>query len=371
MPKSTVTPVAVSRVSLARAQRMIEWALKANTPIHFLGSPGIGKSAVVRQAGKRLGMRVVTLILSQCAPEDVGGIPVPGDGQVARLPIGPIRIASQEPVILFIDEVSTSPLHLQAAALTLVNERFAGDVALHPDTRIVLASNPPESSTGGGDLSPAFSNRITHVHVEPALAEVQAYLNTLGDDGSTLRGLALDYSATLDHAPELVQFDPPPGALSGGAPWASPRAIERGLRLWAAAVDMGESATDVEVARDCLAGAIGESAARALLAILRVRGKLPSIAEVLASPDKAKLPTDTDTSVAALGVVAQVATQDVWAAWIYCERLAPEYRVALLARLAACAPPKSSPHANAGRMAMVRLSAKQAVAMSRSASRVA
>lgn len=355
-------------VNLADAIRLAGWCVDADRPLHLVGDPGIGKSAIAGVIASRASRSLECLILSQSAPEDVGGVPVPGGGQVARLPIGPVARASAHPSILFLDEVSQAPIHLQGAALTLINERYAGDTRLHPGTRILLASNPVSSAAGGQDLAPPFCNRIHSVRVRPDVGEVTGYLASMGADGSTLRALGADYGATLERAPQLLQLDAPVGARAS-EPWASPRAIERALRIWASAIDAGERADDLRVAKWCLSGSIGGNAASAYLAILRVRDRLPSPAEILREPGKARLPTDTDTGIACLGVVARVAEVDVACAWVYLERLSPELRMSVAPRLTGKALDPKSPHAKEGSASRIRILGAQGATIARASAR--
>lgn len=355
-------------LSLTDVVRLAQWCLRADRPLHLVGDPGIGKSAIAGAVADSAGLGLAPLILSQCAPEDIGGIPVPGNGSVQRLPIGPVARCVAGPGLLFLDEVSTAPLHNQASALTLINERYAGDVKLHAGTRILLASNPPRSAAGGIELAPPFVNRIHSVNVRPTAEEVGAYMGALGAPraplapvaplspqyGEILRALGADYAITLERSPRLLQLEAPTGSRAS-EPWASPRAIERALRIWASAIDAGEKADDLRVAKWCLSGSVGAEAAGAYLAILRVRDRIASPAEILRDPAKAKIPTDTDTGIASLGVVARVAETDTACAWIYLARLTPEFRMALAPRLLAKAIDPKSPWAKDGNAQRIKV----------------
>lgn len=353
----------IETVNLASARKMIKISIMADRPIHMIGDPGIGKSALTYQVGRELGMDVSVLIASQCAPEDVGGIPVPGEGRVARLPIGPIKSRVDSAGILFTDEIANANVTIQGSILTLINERIAGDVRLHPGTRIIAASNDPETGAGAGELAPPMVGRFHHIRVVPEVSEVQAYLDTYAPAGSTLASLSADLSATLDRSPDLLQLKAPAGIQANPEPWANPRSWERALRLWAAAIEAGDAMTDERVARMCLTGSIGRNAASAYLAILRVRDRIASPDEILRDPVNARVPTDTDTGIASLGVIAQVAERDVAPAWVYCERLAPEIRISIASRLSAKPIDPKSPHASAGSKAKISILAKLSTAI--------
>lgn len=64
-------------------------------PVFIWGAPGIGKSAIVEQFAKDLGLECVSLLGSQLAPEDIIGVPQIEDGRSVFCP--PRSIARDEP----------------------------------------------------------------------------------------------------------------------------------------------------------------------------------------------------------------------------------------------------------------------------------
>lgn len=320
-----------SAVTLTQAKRLIEASLQADQPIYLEGAPGIGKTAIVRAIAKARRMPVETLVLSQCDPADVGGVPMrdQGTGALLRLPVGPIRRACDTGCLLFLDEYSCAPPSAQGASLTLVLERWAGDFRLHADTRPILAGNPTDQASGGHDVTLPMVGRVTWIRVRPTLAEVQGYFATLGAEESSLRTLALDLSATWEASPDLLQIDPPAGHVARPAPWGAPRSWERALRLLDAIV-MGGEPIEGELAFAGLGGCVGEPLAASYLAIRKVRHNLPTVKEILADPENAKAPKPqangglSTEEISSIGLLVQVAAQDACAAWIYGARLSAE-----------------------------------------------
>jgi hypothetical protein len=312
--------------------KLVKYSIEANQPCTIEGPPGVGKTQLVYAIGRELKMEVVVVILSQCEPTDVGGFPFIHDGVAARLPLGPIKTACDKPVILFLDELTTAPPAVQGASLRLILERVAGDLYLHPGTRVVAAQNPVDQAAGGWEMSLPLIGRLTKVSMRPKFEEVQNFFFKLGDPGSSLRNVAIDLAATMGAEPKLLQMDPPKGASVNGTAWASPRSWERALRTMAVAADRGESDTSV-VSQAILAGNVGPEAAAAFMNIRKIRNRLPSVADVERDPEGAKIPTDDATAIAALGIIAQVAVTDPCPALVYADRLPADARAACFTML--------------------------------------
>ena len=133
-------------------------------------------------------------------------------------------------MILFLDEFGNAHSAIKGAALTLLQERFAGDTKLHPDTRIILASNAEAQSEGGHSYGAPTIGRLTRIQMVPLIDEVSAYFEKLGAEGSNLNALASDFAATLCKEPSLLQLEPPPGSIRAQRSWGAPRSWER--MLW-------------------------------------------------------------------------------------------------------------------------------------------
>lgn len=308
----------------------------AYVPLLWRGPPGIGKTAVFRRAASALGLAFAPLEFAHCAEEDAGGIPVRDTvtGQVTRLPIGPIRTASEKPTLLFLDEVSRASEIKQGALLTIINERRAGDFKLHDGSIVALAANGTES-TGAFRLIDAMMNRIVVVDALPTLEEVYVYLRGLGSDKNAydlaLRDMAIDWAATAERTPQLIQIEPPLGAADSGEQWPSPRMCEKAVRGLA---QLELSGVSLQSQKVFLSGAVSAPVANAYFAVRVLRDNLPTAAEIAADPKGAKLPTTIETAVAVMALVEQAGMRDPDAAWIYATRLKQEdIRVALGKRL--------------------------------------
>jgi hypothetical protein len=323
-------------INFSAATDLLRIALTANQTVLLIGDPGVGKSAICAKVAAEIQMPFFTLLGSTLDPTDIGGLPMRSeDGKrVLRLPLDEIYQCAQAPGVLFLDEISAAPGPVQAALLRLILERVAGNVHLHPDTRIVAACNPPEQAPAGFELSAPLMGRMSVVNFRPTDDEVIDFLRTLGDDQDTasamdkaIREEAMLFAAVANVTPELLQIDIPKHCVNGGQPWASPRSCERMIRARAAAACIG-----MDLLGDAVfaitAGSMGERAATVYNGVVRMITELPSVDEIISNPASCACPADKAKQVAALGLMPRIAQKNLWAAYIYATRLTREFSLA-------------------------------------------
>jgi MoxR-like ATPase len=139
------------------------------------GPPGIGKSALVREAAARSGMPCVTLLGTQLAPEDLIGVPrvrrLDGDAERWVTEFCPPRaILRSEPFLLFVDELNSAVPDVQKAFYSLILDRRLGDYELPEASRVVGAGNRIEDRALVRPMATALGNRMLHVALEPSAA---------------------------------------------------------------------------------------------------------------------------------------------------------------------------------------------------------
>ena len=288
-------------------------AVMAGVPVLLWGSPGTGKTSVVRALGESLGWPVEVVIGSIREPTDFAGLPVVVDGGVhIAPPAWAARLAGAETGLLFLDELTTAPPAVQAAMLRVVLERVVGDVPLPAGVRLVAAANPPEEAADGWELAPPLANRLVHLDWPVDATAVASGLALgfpsptplLTQTPSTVHRLSARavVAAFLQVRPTLVLQIPKVAALASRG-WPSPRSWEAVAVLLAAC----EASMASEDARTALVmGAVGEGAALEFLSWV-ANADLPDPEEVLADPDAFVLPERSDRAFAALTAVASVA----------------------------------------------------------------
>ncbi len=321
-------------LSFASTKQVVLACIRAKITAIIVGSPGLGKSSLIRQVAREVDLPCYELLASNCDSVDIAGLPYIVDGHLKRGMLPQIKACVDAPGILFLDEMSTVPPSVQGPLMRLLLEHVAGDTHLHPGSVVVGAANKPEECPGGIELSAATINRVIKiVDFQPTLDEIREFFDSVGDDGTRLHEEFLDFQATLSVNADLLDMSPPRAAIDAGEPFASPRAWERGLRAYAGYCDTANIGFNAGKEEDnigyaILSGAVGEAKAAAFLGIRKMRKHLPSIEQILADPKKAKVPEQKDQQIAAIGLLARVAETDTWASWIYIERLLPEISAA-------------------------------------------
>jgi MoxR-like ATPase len=288
-------------------------AITAGVPVVLWGSPGTGKTSVVRALAENLDWPLEVVIGSIREPADFAGLPVIVNGGVRMAPPAwATRLAERGTGLLFLDELTTAPPAVQAAMLRVVLERVVGDLALPAGVRVVAAANPPEEAAEGWELAPALANRLVHLDWP---VEAKAVANGLavgfpapalmfsGEASPTLQiTTRAAVGAFLQVRPALVLQVPKVAALSSRG-WPSPRTWEAVAVLLAACA---EARAGEEARAALVIGAVGEGAAVEFLSWL-ANSDLPDPEAVLADPHGFVLPQRSDRAFAALTAVTSVA----------------------------------------------------------------
>ncbi|GGR43944.1 ATPase [Deinococcus seoulensis] len=260
--------------------------LKLSTMIW--GPPGVGKSSVVAQVAARHGLDFVDVRLSQLAPTDLRGLPVPeADGQgggVSRW-YPPEFLPRGGQGVLFLDEVNMAPPTMQGMAQQLILDRRVGSYELPDGWFVWAAGNRKEDRASVFDMPAPLANRFLHLTVRPDFDSWRAY--------ALAHGLHEHVIAFLTFRPELLwRLDPQQPA------WPSPRAWEMAARLHRAGLD----ATP----------AIGDAAGAEFSAFVRLYEQLPDLGTVLEGRGAGlRLPDEPSVRYAAVvGLAARAKSAD-------------------------------------------------------------
>ena len=285
--------------------------VRAALPGLLVGEPGIGKTDVLNHIARMIEeaskepFPIETYPMPQLNAEDLSGLPVPNK-ETMTTDLYPLRIGKK--VIdagqgcIFLDELSSAPASVGAAGLTFVQNGYLGQTRVDHAVARMAAMNPAEIAAAGRDLTAPESNRFCWVKWTLAFEDWIDWMR--GGDGAAKSIIILPQDWEKDyweeasslvtmyisrHASEL-QVCPSP--VDASQAWPSPRSWTNATRLLAACLSVGESYMS-ELYIEALEGCVGESAATQFVTWVRALD-LPDPEEILANPDKVKLPERAD-----------------------------------------------------------------------------
>ena len=174
-----------------------------HTPVMIWGPPGVGKSQIVAQVAKKHDVPAIDIRLSQMEPSDLRGIPFRVDDMVEwALPSMLPNAETHGPAgILFLDEITSAPPSVSAAAYQLILDRKLGDYEV-PDGWAIFAAGNRQGDRGVTYTMPApLANRFQHYELEVNLDDWVAWAYAHNIDERII--------AFLRFRPELLfDFDP-------------------------------------------------------------------------------------------------------------------------------------------------------------------
>jgi MoxR-like ATPase len=188
------------------------------------GPPGIGKSSIVAQTASHFDLGCIDVRLSQLAPTDLRGLPVPEDGVSRWYP--PEFLPREGRGILFLDELNMAPPAMQGMAQQLILDRRVGSYTVPAGWFIWAAGNRKEDRAAVFDMPAPLANRFVHLEVEPDFESFKAYALAQGLHEQIIAFLS--YRTALLHHMDHQQ-----------PAWPSPRSWEMASRLHGASLDIG------------------------------------------------------------------------------------------------------------------------------------
>ncbi|HEC17916.1 MAG TPA: AAA family ATPase [Gammaproteobacteria bacterium] len=253
-----------------------------HTPVMLWGPPGVGKSDMVAQVGERHGVAVIDIRLSQMEPSDLRGIPFRAGEQVEWAPPGMLPDAQRhgKQGILFLDEITSAPPSVSAAAYQLILDRRLGDYRV-PEGWAIFAAGNRQGDRGVTYSMPApLANRFSHFEVETHLDDWVAWAYAHGIDERVI--------AFLRFRPELLfDFDPTHNPVA----FPSPRSWEFAHRA------LQKFADQPQLLQGGLQACVGPAAGIELHAFVDNLDQLPDLDAIVRGED-VTVPKETDLQYA-------------------------------------------------------------------------
>ena len=286
--KSTA-PQIVAGIKRCMVQKLVPF-------IH--GSPGIGKSDIVKQLAKAGNLELIDWRGSSADPVDLSGFPVLDGTKASYLPFDTFPIVGDDKPkdsngwLLFMDELNSAPISVQKAAYKLILDRMVGNHNLHPEVYIVAAGNLSTDGALVNSLPTALQSRT--VHFEMGLC------NDSWNQWATKEGMDHRVVSFIGFKPNLLhKFS----AKHNDYTFSCPRTWEMASKLIKGRdLDL----TDIAI----LSGTLSEGVAREFIAYTKVFEQLPHIDKIIADPSGVPVPSEPSARFAISSHVAEYMTID-------------------------------------------------------------
>ena len=255
------------------------------------GDPAIGKSAIALLIAKKLNLFLIDWRGTTADPIDLSGLPDMQGSKAVYKPFDTFPLSTDvipegyDGWLLFMDEFNSAPRAVTAAAYKLILDRKVGNHDLHPEVRIMAAGNLSSSGAIVNEQGTAMASRLIHLNLIANANEWIAHAVKAKYDPRIIAYIAHRPSQLYVFKPDLSEFTFP-----------SPRTYEFVSKI----LKDQEFTTDL---LPLIAGTIGDGAAIQLHAFYKVANELPSLGEIIANPELAKLPSEGSHQFATIGML--------------------------------------------------------------------
>ena len=150
--------------------------VKTMPSVMLWGAPGVGKSQAVRQIAKEIEantgkeVKVTDVRLLLFNPIDLRGIPTSNADKTLAVWLKPqiFQMDSSNNIvnILFLDEISSAPQSVQAAAYQITLDRVVGEHKLPDNCIVIAAGNRITDKSIAYKMPKALANRLMHIEIE-------------------------------------------------------------------------------------------------------------------------------------------------------------------------------------------------------------
>jgi len=253
-----------------------------HTPVMLWGPPGVGKSQMITLVAERRQVPVIDIRLSQMEPSDLRGIPFRVEQHVewATPAILPDRERHGNAGILFLDEITSAPPAVSAAAYQLILDRRLGEYQV-PEHWAIFAAGNRQGDRGVTYSMPApLANRFSHFEVDTHLDDWVTWAYANGMDERLI--------AFLRFRPELLfDFDPAHNPVA----FPSPRSWEFAHRA------LRKFHDDPQLLQGSLQACVGPAAGIELAAFIASIDQMPDL-DAICRGEPVPVPTEIDLQYA-------------------------------------------------------------------------
>ncbi len=308
----------IMQVSSSTIKSVLKLAHDAGRNAMIWGSPGIGKSATVREFAIENGLEFIDIRLAQIDPVELAGVPYVVDGRTFFATMSWFPKVGTKGIIFF-DEIDKAPGANQAAMLELAGEERSLRGHMLPDGwTLVAAGNWATDRAGSaGKMLTALADRF-HPHLEMVVdfPDWRDWAYRMGVNPGVIAWLSYKKGANL--------YDFDPATAADEMVFASPRS-------WKAVSDYLNQGIPRTLYHAVFSGIVGKGQAVELGAFLDIMADMVPPQKVLADPEGAPIPEKVSVLYAmAGGICSHLDSTNADAFLTYAMRLPPEFSVLMV-----------------------------------------
>lgn len=248
----------------------------------LVGSPGVGKTDIVKQIACDVGYDLIISHPVVDSPIDYKGMPMVSGDRADFIPFGHLNdlIHASRPTIYFLDDLGQAPDTVQAAVMQLLLSRELNGKKISDHVRFIAATNQKSDRAAvSAILEPVKSRFITILRLD---VDVDDFIKWAEDNS-----MPQELIAFIKMKPNyLLAFKPTSEIKNSPCP-----------RTIAAAGRLQSFGFERTVFTEVVAGAVGDEMASEYTAFLDVLKDAPMIGEILADPDNCRLPDESNPSL--------------------------------------------------------------------------
>lgn len=297
----------VMEVNLNQAKSLLQDCGRARHTANLVSSPGLGKSAICKEIAKEWNLKFIDIRLTEYDPTELNGYPfiLNPKEEWHKVKAGHVPMETfpteHDPLpdgyrgwFIMLDEFSSAPLAVQAAAYKITLDHMVGNHKLHKNCIITTAGNKATDKAIVNRLSTAQQSRFSTLMVKVCADTWQLWAER--PDATDWGQIDYRVRSFLRWKPEqLHDFDPNHADLTFPCP-----------RTWHFASNLALANKWEVILHEklpLLAGTVGHGAARMFFAFAEIFRDLPSIKDIIANPLGVLLRDEISVQHAAAGMV--------------------------------------------------------------------
>lgn len=310
------------KVKPSQVVSMITKALRVHLVPMLTGSPGEGKSALIKDVAHALNLKVIDVRLAQCDPTDLLGFPSINEvtKKAGYMPMDTFPIEG-DPLpegytgwLIFFDEAPSAPESVIAAAYKIVLDKMIGQHRLHKNVAIVMAGNLETDNAIVNQMGTAMQSRLIHLQMGQ---DYQEWVSWAMDNG-------IDHRITdfIKFKPaSLYAFKPDHTDDTFGCP-----------RTWEFASSILKvSPVDDPDTLPLLAGTVSEGLAYEFITFCKIYETLHKMEDILKNPTTISVPKEPSVLYALTGSISHHASAStISSLMLFVNRLPIEFQVVTL-----------------------------------------